>query len=70
MEEKKWYKQKKYQIILGIVLLLVLGVGGYAFSLYNSFNSALDNMHHPVDKTDKRENDISIKNKILSLYYC
>ncbi|ETT86384.1 LCP family protein [Viridibacillus sp. FSL R5-0477] len=61
MEEKKWYKQKKYQIILGIVLLLVLGVGGYAFSLYNSFNSALDNMHHPVDKTDKRENDISIK---------
>ncbi|MFE6169697.1 LCP family protein [Viridibacillus arvi] len=61
MEDKKWYKQKKYQITLGIVLLLVFGVAGYAFSLYNSFNSALDNMHEPINKTDKRENDVSIK---------
>lgn len=60
-EEKKWYKQKKYQIALSIVLLLTLGIGGYAFSIYKSFNSALDNMHHPIDKTEKRENDISIQ---------
>ncbi|MGE7622920.1 LCP family protein [Viridibacillus sp. NPDC096237] len=60
-EEKKWYKQKKYQIVLSIVLLMGLGVGGYAFSIYKSFNSALDNMHHPIDKTEKRENDISMQ---------
>ncbi|WP_234447828.1 LCP family glycopolymer transferase [Viridibacillus soli] len=62
MKEEKWYKKKKFRrIVLGTVLLLLLGIGGYAFSIFKSFNSAIETMHQPIEKTNKRDNDISMQ---------
>ncbi|WP_066065353.1 polyisoprenyl-teichoic acid--peptidoglycan teichoic acid transferase TagU [Neobacillus soli] len=63
--EKHKKKKKKWLRVTGIVLLvLLLGIGVYAFSVYKSLTNAVDTMHQPIDrKSDKRTEDVSLKNK-------
>ncbi|MBP2257795.1 LCP family glycopolymer transferase [Virgibacillus alimentarius] len=63
MGRSKRRKSKKIWLIpLAILLLLVLGIGGYAFSLYNNAKNTVNNkMHDPVDSIDLNETKKKIK---------
>ncbi|MGM0843650.1 MAG: LytR family transcriptional regulator [Bacillota bacterium] len=56
-------KSRKGLKIFGIiVLLLLIGGGAYAFSIYNSINQTASNMHEEIDreKSDKRPEKVSV----------
>jgi len=61
--EKK--KKRTWLRVTGIVLLLlIIGVGVYAYSVYNSLTTAVETMHHPVERTsEKRTEEVSLQNK-------
>ncbi|WP_428910034.1 LytR family transcriptional regulator [Niallia sp. Krafla_26] len=61
--DKKRKKGKKWLKVTGIiVLLLLIGAGGYAYSIFNSLTSAVDTMHQPIDreKSEKRPEEITL----------
>ncbi|MDQ6600376.1 polyisoprenyl-teichoic acid--peptidoglycan teichoic acid transferase TagU [Bacillus salipaludis] len=62
--EKK--KKRRWLRVTGIVLVLLLfGIGAYAFSVYKSLTNAVETMHQPIDRTksDKRAEQVSLTNK-------
>jgi polyisoprenyl-teichoic acid--peptidoglycan teichoic acid transferase len=63
--DKNKKKKKKWLRVTGIVLLvLLIGIGVYAYSVYNSLTNAVETMHHPVDrKSEKRTEEVSLQNK-------
>ncbi|MCJ7842985.1 LCP family protein [Lederbergia sp. NSJ-179] len=66
MRANKTKRKKRNKILWGflsILFIIVIGVGVYAANLYFSFSSALDNMHEKVNKSDKREEEVSIQDK-------
>ncbi len=58
-------KSKKWLKITGIVLLVLLIVGGaYGFTVYNSFKTAVDTMHEPLErKSEKRVEPVELVEK-------
>lgn len=60
-------KKKKIwlRIILSIIVILFVGVGAYAYSIYHSLSSAVDTMHQPIErkKSDKRTEEITLEQK-------
>lgn len=59
-------KKGKWLKITGIVvLLLFLGAGIYAFTVYKSLTNAVETMHQPInrEKSEKRQEQIALKNK-------
>ncbi|MEH7075112.1 polyisoprenyl-teichoic acid--peptidoglycan teichoic acid transferase TagU [Neobacillus drentensis] len=58
-------KKKRWLRITGIVLvLLLIGIGVYAYSVYNSLQNAVQTMHHPIDRTsDKRTEEVELHKK-------
>ncbi|MEW4309191.1 LCP family glycopolymer transferase [Rossellomorea marisflavi] len=59
-------KKRKWPKVLGIVLLLlVLGGGVYAYTVWNSLNDAVGAMHEPVkrEKSEKRTEKVTFKEK-------
>jgi len=58
-------KKRTWLRVTGIVLILLLiGVGVYAYSVYNSLTNAVETMHHPVDRTsEKRTEEVSLQNR-------
>ncbi|MDN3425666.1 LytR family transcriptional regulator [Microbacterium sp. APC 3898] len=56
--EKK-NKKKKWPWVVGILGLIVIGLGIYLFTVYNSFTNTLDEMHEPIDReaSEKRATD-------------
>ncbi|WP_423410820.1 LytR family transcriptional regulator [Heyndrickxia sp. MSNUG] len=48
-----------------VILLLVIGVGASAFTVYNSLTSAVDTMHQPIkrDKSEKRQDPVTLDKK-------
>lgn len=56
--EKK-NKKKKWPWIVGILGLIVIGLGIYLFTVYNSFTNTLDEMHEPINReaSEKRATD-------------
>ncbi|MCM3115339.1 LytR family transcriptional regulator [Neobacillus sp. MER 74] len=58
-------KKRTWLRVTGIVLLLlIIGVGVYAYSVYNSLTTAVETMHHPVERTsEKRTEEVSLQNK-------
>ncbi|WP_026692792.1 LytR family transcriptional regulator [Peribacillus kribbensis] len=59
-------KKRKWPQILGIiVLLLIVGAGAYAYSVYHSLTKAVNTMHAPIDrqKSDKREKEVTLSKK-------
>ncbi|MEH7307268.1 polyisoprenyl-teichoic acid--peptidoglycan teichoic acid transferase TagU [Neobacillus drentensis] len=63
--DKNKKKKRKWLRVTGIVLfVLLLGIGVYAYSVYNSLQTAVETMHHPVDrKSEKRTEEVSLQNK-------
>lgn len=63
--DKKTNKKKKKWIkwLLITFGVLFLGVGAYAFSVYNSLSNAVETMHSPIDreKSDKRDQDVQLE---------
>ena len=60
--EKKKKKSKKWLKITGAVLLvLLLGLGAYAFSIWNSLSGAVDKMHTPLDRTSEKRADNALE---------
>ena len=61
--DKKGKKSRRWLKVIGIVfLLLVIGAGAYAYSIFHSLTSAVDTMHQPIDrdKSEKRSEDITL----------
>lgn len=58
-------KKRKWLRILGIVLLLlVIGIGAYVFTVWNSLTNAVETMHEPVDRvTTKRDTSLNLEKK-------
>lgn len=64
--EKKQKKNRRWLKVTGIILLLlVIGVGAYVYSVYNSLTNAVDTMHQPTDrdKSDKRTEEVTLTKK-------
>ncbi|ANU13967.1 LytR family transcriptional regulator [Planococcus halocryophilus] len=57
-KEKK-LKKKKWPWILGILGVIVIGLGIYLFTIYNSFTNTLDEIHEPIERevSEKRTID-------------
>ncbi|MCM3610380.1 LytR family transcriptional regulator [Planococcus sp. MERTA32b] len=62
---QKKAKKKKWPWIVGILGLIVIGVGIYLFSIYNSFTSTLDEIHEPIDRpvSDMRVDEVKLNEK-------
>ena len=61
--DKKQKKGKRWLKITGIIILLLLiGAGAYAYSVFSSLTNAVDTMHQPIDreKSEKRPEDITL----------
>ncbi|QCJ44751.1 LytR family transcriptional regulator [Bacillus sp. S3] len=59
-------KSRKWLKVTGIILLvLVIGGGAYAFTVYKSLKTAVDTMHQPIDRkqSEKRETPVAFKEK-------
>ncbi|WP_142827191.1 LCP family glycopolymer transferase [Planococcus soli] len=56
--EKK-NKKKKWPWVLGILGLIVIGLGIYLFTIYNSFTNTLEEIHEPIEReaSEKRTTD-------------
>ncbi|MEH6955480.1 polyisoprenyl-teichoic acid--peptidoglycan teichoic acid transferase TagU [Neobacillus drentensis] len=64
--DKNTKKKRTWLRVTGIILLvLLIGVGVYAYSVYSSLTNAVETMHHPIDraKSDKRVEEVSLQNK-------
>jgi polyisoprenyl-teichoic acid--peptidoglycan teichoic acid transferase len=64
--DKHKKKKRTWMRVIGIVvLLMLLGGGAYAYSIYHSLNSAVDTMHTPIDreKSSKRTDEVKFTNK-------
>ncbi|WP_062354080.1 LCP family protein [Bacillus kwashiorkori] len=61
--ENKKKKKRRYKIFFIILAVFLLGLGGYLYSIFHSANKALDAMHTPINKSEKREKEISLKEK-------
>lgn len=61
LKERK--RKRLVRIVWSIVAVIVIGVGLYGLNVYLSLNSALETMHQPIEKSDKREQEVSITKK-------
>ncbi|WP_040207130.1 polyisoprenyl-teichoic acid--peptidoglycan teichoic acid transferase TagU [Neobacillus jeddahensis] len=59
-------KKRKWLKVTGIILLvLLIGGLGYAYTVYKSFKNAVTTMHEPIERTqsEKREEPVEFKEK-------
>ncbi|PFP30845.1 LytR family transcriptional regulator [Bacillus sp. AFS073361] len=59
-KSRKWLK-----ITGGILLILLVAGGAYAFTVYNSLKGAVETMHQPIERkqSEKREKPVAFKEK-------
>lgn len=65
MRNEKRKKRKWLRVTGIIVLILLIGLGAYIFSIYNSLSEAVNTMHQPIEreKSEKRTETIQLKKK-------
>ncbi len=65
MRSEKRKKKKWLRITLIVLGILILAVGVYGFTVYNSLTSAVDNMHEKTnrEKSEKRSEKISLSDR-------
>lgn len=64
MRSDKKKKRPTWLKVIGLVLLLLIfGVGAYAFTVYNSLTNAVETMHQPIDreKSEKRQEPVTLE---------
>ncbi|OLO27372.1 LytR family transcriptional regulator [Priestia megaterium] len=63
-KRKKPKKKRAFKIILGIILILILGVAGYAYSIWHSVEKTFTQTHEPLkrDVSEKRSTKVSLAN--------
>jgi len=49
--------------ILTVLVLIVAGVGVYAYTIYNNVNKTSEKIHKDIKKTDKREEQVNVEKK-------
>jgi polyisoprenyl-teichoic acid--peptidoglycan teichoic acid transferase len=55
-------KKRKWLKVTGIVLLVLLVAGGvYGFTVYQSFNKALETIHQPIERKQSEQRDIPLE---------
>lgn len=61
--DKKKKNRKWLRVLMFTFALLIVAVGAYAYSVYNSLTSAVDTMHTPLEreKSEKRTEDLSLE---------
>ncbi len=61
--DKPKKKKRKWLRITGIILLILLiGIGAYVYTVWHSLTSAVDSMHEPVDReTTKRTETLNLE---------
>ncbi|MFI8687638.1 LytR family transcriptional regulator [Rossellomorea sp. NPDC077527] len=65
-EKHKKRKKRTWVKVLGILaVLLVLGGGAYAYSVYHSLNKAVETMHSPIERdvSEKRTKEVEFNDK-------
>ncbi|MCC5803199.1 polyisoprenyl-teichoic acid--peptidoglycan teichoic acid transferase TagU [Rossellomorea vietnamensis] len=65
-DKHKRGKKRRWVKVVGILFLLMLiGGGAYAYSIYHSLNSAVETMHTPIDRdmSSKRTKEVTFKDK-------
>ncbi|MFD4705107.1 LytR family transcriptional regulator [Gottfriedia sp. NPDC058432] len=61
---KKMSTTKKVLLILvSVVVLIGLGIGGYAYSIYHNVNKTTDAIYKDIKKTDKRKEEVNVEKK-------
>ncbi|QKE75952.1 LytR family transcriptional regulator [Arthrobacter citreus] len=55
--------KKVLLIIVSVILVIGLGIGGYAYSIYHNVNKTSDAIYQGIKKTDKRKEDLSVEKK-------
>lgn len=64
MRAKRRKKKKWLRWIGGIVAILLIGTGAFAYSVYHNVKQTLNQMHEDVNwKSEKRNNDVSFEKK-------
>ncbi|QSB49332.1 LytR family transcriptional regulator [Parageobacillus toebii] len=64
MRAKRRKKKKWLRWVGGIVAVLLIGIGAYAYSIYHHVKQTANQMYENVDwKSDKRDDEISFKEK-------
>ncbi|MGE8204602.1 LytR family transcriptional regulator [Heyndrickxia sp. NPDC080065] len=64
-QKKKTIKRKKWLVaMLTVLIVMLVGGGAYAYSVYHSFNSAVNSIHKPVERKQpvKRTEEVAVKN--------
>ncbi|TCN24173.1 polyisoprenyl-teichoic acid--peptidoglycan teichoic acid transferase TagU [Mesobacillus foraminis] len=64
-DNKKKEKRSWPRIVGAIALVLIIGTGAYAYSVYQSVSNAVDTMHQPIEreKSEKREKEVTLTKK-------
>ncbi|MED4179720.1 LytR family transcriptional regulator [Priestia megaterium] len=64
-KKRKPKKKRAFKIIMGIVLVLILGVGAYAYSIWHSVEKTFTQTHEPLkrDVSEKRSEKVSFSNQ-------
>lgn len=66
MRAERRKKKRKWVRVTGVILvLLFLGAGAYAYSVYHSLSKAVETMHDPTNRkvSDKRAEEVSLEEK-------
>ncbi|WP_312473716.1 LytR family transcriptional regulator [Neobacillus sp.] len=65
MRSQKKKSRKWVKVTVSILLIMLIGVGAYGFTVYKSLNKAVDAMHQPIDRkqSEKRKEAVSLKAK-------
>ena len=53
-------KKKKWPWIVGILGLIVVGLGIYLFTVYNSFTNTLEEIHEPIERDRPIDQEVSL----------
>ena len=71
VERRNWYEKKVLFWILGIIGVLIIGGGVYAYTVYSNVSNTLDAVHKPLDrdKSEKRDEKVDVSDqKPVSIY--
>ncbi|MEH7352643.1 LytR family transcriptional regulator [Neobacillus drentensis] len=65
MRSQKKKSRKWVKVTASILLIMLIGLGAYGYTVYKSLNKAVDAMHQPIERkqSEKRKDAVSLKAK-------